>query len=50
MGEYMCSCMCVRLFTHGLCSHPECLIPVSVGVFILVQSGEVSAGTAAGYP
>lgn len=42
----------VCLFTHGLCSDPECLIPVSVGVFLLIlmQSGEVSASTAAGYP
>lgn len=49
MGENMYSCMC--LFTHGLCSDPECVIPASVGVFllILVQSGGVSASTAAAY-
>lgn len=36
---------------HGLCSEPECVIPASVGVFslMLVQSGEVSASTAAAY-
>lgn len=46
---YMCVCLC--LFTNGLCSSSECLIPECVGVFLfrLMQSGEVSASTAAGY-
>lgn len=36
---------------RGLCSDPECVIPASVSVFslMLVQSGEVSASTAAAY-
>lgn len=54
IGEYVHSCtvcVCVCLFTNGLCSSSECLIPACVGGFLfrLMQSGEVSASTAAGY-
>lgn len=44
-------CVCTSVYIWALFKLRECLTPASVGVFLfrLMQSGEVSASTAAGY-
>lgn len=44
-------CVCMSVYIWALFKLTECLIPARVGVFLfrLMQSGEVSASTAAGY-
>lgn len=54
IGEYVQSstvCVCMSVYIWALFKLRECLIPASVCVFlfILMQSGDVSASTAAGY-
>lgn len=50
VSMYIDVCVCMSVYTWALFKPRECLIPVCVGVFLfrLMQTGEVSASTAAG--